>query len=197
MAERKLFGKYHDLALIGIGFLLTTVAGGFIGYYVQHISWKSDNITKLYQTEIYNANQVFEDISKLMDKRLYRTRRLIWGSMGGKEIIILERRNNYREFLIEWNDNLNRNLARIHRYFGEDMRVEFENDISKYFVSLDSKIGLSLKRKDYKNMSKLNDEVNEFNPKIYNYNIKMLKAIQSGRVGIFLDKRARESVPGI
>jgi hypothetical protein len=67
-----------SLVPLFVGFLLTTVIGGILGYYFQNRSWRHQNTAKVLETELQTALKVFDDISKLMDRRLYRMRLLFW-----------------------------------------------------------------------------------------------------------------------
>src|SRR5262245_56208087 len=74
----KLFGKYHEVVLLLIGVLFTSLIGGALGYYFQEKSWENQNREKRYDAEISKASEVFDEVSRLLDRRSYRTRRLIW-----------------------------------------------------------------------------------------------------------------------
>jgi hypothetical protein len=66
------------LAPILLGFLLTTVLGGFLGVYLQQRSWAHRFKVERATAERDRAVQVFEETSRLLDRRLYRMRRLAW-----------------------------------------------------------------------------------------------------------------------
>jgi hypothetical protein len=78
-----------DLAPIIIGFLLTTVLGGVLGFYFQNRTWDHQNkiqraeqerlhMMQLNEEKREKALQIFDEVSRLMDKRLYRLRLLYW-----------------------------------------------------------------------------------------------------------------------
>ena len=69
-ADEKLFGKYDELTRLLIGFALTTIIGGSLGYYFQYQSWKYQNNEKLYEAEIARASEAFDEMSRLLDRRL-------------------------------------------------------------------------------------------------------------------------------
>jgi hypothetical protein len=78
-----------NLAPIIIGFLLTTVLGGLLGSFFQNRTWDHQNKiqqaeqerlreTQLAEEKRDKALQIFDEISRLMDKRLYRLRLVYW-----------------------------------------------------------------------------------------------------------------------
>jgi Tfp pilus assembly protein PilN len=61
-----------------VGFLLTTVAGGVLGYFFQSRSWSHQYDAQFREQERERAAKAFDEISRLLDKRLYRLRQLYW-----------------------------------------------------------------------------------------------------------------------
>ncbi len=184
----KLFGKYQEIALLTLGFFLTTIVGGILGYYFQKRSWEHQHKAMLIETELKAANEVFQELSRLMDVRLYRMRKIIWGCKARKKDSEMEKRwDMYRQVLYDWNDNLNRNLALTQRYFGSKMRYDLERIINEKFRAL----GSMLESNCYKiNSEKINAEklekfADNLNNDTYTFNIRMIQLIQKREVGIF------------
>ena len=183
---------WSDIFKLLIGFVLTTIAGGFLGYWLQNRSWKRQNESKLLEQEKTTATKVFEDISKNMDKRLYRMRLLYWKleSETTRQGKLDEHMLKYREVLYEWNDNLNRNLALSQAYFGKFMRRELERKVYKAF----REIGINLEScyrahqnggADQFSLQKIGTDVKELGVAVYNINLKIIRMIQDGNVGVF------------
>jgi hypothetical protein len=107
----------NQVVLLVLGFVLTTVVGGVLGYYYQRRTCDANRR----ESERTAAASVFDDISRAMDERLYRMRLVYWGLKEGDEDRIAAAMNEYRTALVKWNDNLNRNLALVYRYFGRDV----------------------------------------------------------------------------
>ena len=107
----------NQVFLLVLGFVLTTVVGGVLGYYYQRRTWDANRR----ESERTAAASVFDEISRAMDERLYRMRLVYWGLKIGDEDRIAAAMSEYRAALIKWNDNLNRNLALAYRYFGRDV----------------------------------------------------------------------------
>jgi hypothetical protein len=106
-----------QVVLLVVGFVLTTVVGGILGYYFQRRTWEANHR----ESERTAGASVFDDISRAMDERLYRMRLVYWGLKEGDDDRIEAAMDEYRSALIKWNDNLNRNLALVFRYFGRDV----------------------------------------------------------------------------
>jgi peptidoglycan hydrolase-like protein with peptidoglycan-binding domain len=104
----------NQVVLLVLGFVLTTVVGGVLGYYYQRRTWDANRR----ESERTAAASVFDEISRAMDERLYRMRLVYWGLKEGDEDRIAAAISEYRAALVKWNDNLNRNLALAYRYFG-------------------------------------------------------------------------------
>jgi hypothetical protein len=65
-----------QLLLLLVGFVLTTVAGGFLGYWLQSRAWRRQEYARLSQSEREAAKAFFEDLSRVFDRRLHRMREL-------------------------------------------------------------------------------------------------------------------------
>jgi len=186
-ADHKFFGRYHDLTLLLIGFVFTTVIGGSLGYYFQGKSWRYENNARRYEAEVTKASEIFDEISSLIDRRLYATRRLVWAYKDNDTEEIKKQREIYQQVVYDWNGNLNRNLSRTQRYFGDERRKEL-NDIRAGFREIDTVLR-NYRKDSHPNqdeLKRIEDMVDGFNGKIYGFNINLLTHIQEGRVGIFL-----------
>lgn len=112
---------------IGLGFFLTTVVGGWWASRLQQRSWDRQNQLRLEEEDRKRASDVCRELSALLDRRLYRMRRLYWAidsfGAGHVEDSVLEaRRKDYDEVVYQWNDALNTNLALVGSHFGEAAR---------------------------------------------------------------------------
>src|ERR1700722_2241688 len=115
---------WMDLLKLLLGFLFTTVFGGLLGWWLQSRSWAHQNRVRLLEVERGEASKVFDEVSRLMDKRLYRMMKLHWTlKRGASEEDVKQHLQEYREVLYEWNDALNRNLALTEAYFGPKIRA--------------------------------------------------------------------------
>ena len=106
-----------QVLLLVLGFVLTTVLGGALGYYFQRRTWEANRR----ESERVAAATVFDEISRAMDERLYRMRLVYWALKAHDQGRIEGAMTEYRSVLTKWNDNLNRTLALAYRYFGPDV----------------------------------------------------------------------------
>lgn len=117
----------QNLAAILLGFALTTVAGGWWAARLQERSWTRQNETRMREVEGDRAATACQDLTSLLDRRLYRMQRLLWAAMNhaakpaGEELE--QRRQEYVDVLIVWNERLNMNLSVVGSYFGDDARA--------------------------------------------------------------------------
>jgi peptidoglycan hydrolase-like protein with peptidoglycan-binding domain len=142
----------QQLLLLVVGFTLTSVVGGALGYWFQRRAWAHQHEIELRdeerqrevqrrEEEHQRALKTFEEVSRLLDRRLYRMRRLYWAARDmaagtGDQERLAAARAGYREILAEWNDNLNRNLALIETYFGTPARNVMGGQIYESFAAL-------------------------------------------------------------
>lgn len=105
--NQKLFGRHHEVVLLLFGFVFTTLVGGYLTYNWQGRAAEYERIAEYRRLEQEAATRVFEELSRLMDKRLYRMRRLHTGisSWGRDHKEVAKRWESYREALFIWNEN--------------------------------------------------------------------------------------------
>src|SRR5918999_3754216 len=120
-----------------IGFILTTVVGGALGYFFQTRSWRNQRESELREAERSAAIKVFEEVSTLLDKRQYRLgqmryhlSKVDWSNGIDRHL------DAYRDVVAAWNERLNRNLALTEGYFGMDVRDDLEFRIYDGFKEL-------------------------------------------------------------
>ena len=185
---------------IFVGFLLTTVLGGLLGTYLQQRSWSHQFQAQNDARDLERATEVFEEVSRLLDRRLYRMRRLYWAlsaetessTRGQAEV----RMADYVSVVYEWNDGINRILALLERYFGSGVRDRFDNDIGRQVRHLGealqvlwNSLGDGRKGSSWRDPSE-GVSVDDLNPRfdrlansIYDYNVELIRAIQERAVG--------------
>jgi hypothetical protein len=177
------------------GFLLTTVAGGLLGYFFQIRSWSHQHEVQFREQERERAVKVFEEISRLLDKRLYRLRQIYWALSRSAESQrkeeMEEKMEEYRAVLYEWNDNVNRNLALMQQYFGPTMRRQLDNEVGGEFVRLGRRVEDLWKASstttpaERESYAQLGSRIGQLSGAIYAFNLDMLRLLQSGSIGVF------------
>jgi hypothetical protein len=189
-----------QLVILVIGFILTSVLGGLLGFIFQRRAWEHQHEVEVLDQQRTAAlqlrenegsrHQVFEEISSLMDKRQYRMLQVDWKlrpSRGDPEKEMLDiAMSEYRDVLGDWNSNLNRHLALVQRYFGESVRTSFES-IQEGFKSIGQH--LEIDYRDLVDMGRVGTGPHRgplfaLNDRIYELSIVMISMIQTGEVGI-------------
>lgn len=174
----------NELGPIVAGFLLTTVLGGLLATFLQNRSWSHQYAIQSAAKENEKAVEIFEEVSRLLDRRLYRMRRLYWAldadGLRPPSRQTQKRMDDYVTVLYEWNDSINRNLALIERYFGTRSREVFDHQIGAQMRELGQRIErLWL---DHKIQPETGEEFEtaftDLGKGIYNYNLQLLEAIQ-------------------
>jgi hypothetical protein len=187
--SEKLFGRYQALVLLLFAFFLTTICGGILGYYFQNRSWDKQHRDSVLESEKASAERVFSEISRLMDTRMYKMRRLFWGYKSHLEKNEIDIRwAEYQDILDEWNSNLNKNLALIQIYFGNSARSIFEGRIHSQFRywggELEEMRKVSSIQKD--DLGMIERGLDELNDIFYFYDLQLLYAIRDQNIGQFL-----------
>jgi Putative peptidoglycan binding domain len=180
-----------QVLLLVLGFVLTTVVGGVLGYYFQRRTWDSNRR----ESERSAAAAVFDDISRRMDERLYRMRLVYWSLKAGEDDRIEAGMGEYRATLATWNDNLNRNLALAQRYFGRDVWAALNEVIYEEFATIGRHLegwyrhrsdedGVSAEKAS---LSVTGRRLRALGNDIFNLNRFMIEMIQRGTVGLYLE----------
>jgi hypothetical protein len=196
-------GLVKELIPVVAGFLLTTVLGGLLGFLFQRRAWAHQHRAQTQDRERERAVLVFEEISRLLDKRLYRLRLLYWSLIADKDVRSEQsekRMEDYRQVLYEWNDSINRNLALIQQYFGVAARDRLDYGIGATFVELGQAVEAMWRRFDNETGPANHERINNalltaLGSQIYAYNVDMIRAIQGGAVGWLVVENRRLPVP--
>lgn len=178
-----------ELLLLVVGFVLTTVVGGYLGSYLQNRAWRNQHDVELRDADRATAIHTYTELSKLLDKRLYRMRQLSWALREGDDAEdIGTHLASYRDVLVEWNDALNRNLAMTEAYFGRVVRDLLENSVYEQFAAvgrrLDSAVRAHLRGETRTRLTAGTDKnLTVLSLSIYRVNVEMLRLIQQEAVG--------------
>ena len=109
--------------------LIVTMCTIFIGNYCviqpfQEKTWKEQNKLE-HQNEIRKeAIKYFEELSDLMDKRLFLTRQFFWSIKSNKN----QKEKNLRNIVNKWNEQLNKNIVKVAIYFKNKDNYKFNPD---------------------------------------------------------------------
>jgi hypothetical protein len=152
------------------------------------------------EQERESAARVFQEVSRLLDKRLYRMRLIYWALVrqlkaGEESSAADDQWADYKTVLREWNDSINRNLALIQQYFGADMRESFDYSIGALIVEIGQRLEsihtdpASMSQAELPHLTHRLDEVGLL---IYQFNLEMIRALQAGKVGWLVAENAED-----
>ena len=179
-----------QLVVLSAGFLLTTVLGGGLGYLFQRRSWAHQHETVRAEQERQQAMKVFEEVSSLLDKRLYRMRRLYWAAKRAAHdyegAALAGPLHDYDETLELWNDNLNRNLALVHAYFGPGARRRLEVQLYEEYAAIGRALedfvrNVSVAAGDVE-VPPLGQRLSHLGHRVYRFNLYMLDLLRTGQL---------------
>lgn len=169
-----------DLIKLTVGFLLTTLCGGLLGFLFQRRHARYQWLRSRWEKELGEAQAVFEDVSRLLDRRLYRTRQLLW-SLNRAPEIRQERISEYRTVVTEWNDNINRILALLAIHFTDERRNDIDRKIGAEFVAIGRSLEHALRGEPKVDVGKIEARLNQLGGQIYYFNLDLLKDIRIRR----------------
>lgn len=132
------------LALIP-SFVLTVLIGGAYASYLQQRSWRHQNQSRLNEEERKQAGEIRTALSELLDKRLYRTLRLLQAieeraRNAVSDDQLRDQRSEYEQALADWNDQLTTRLVSMEVYFGRDLRDRLKDTIDRRFQEADDEV---------------------------------------------------------
>jgi hypothetical protein len=186
----------NDFVLLAAGFLLTTVAGGLLGYWLQDRAWHHQEQSRRREAQLDAARAYYEELSRLLDRRLHRMRqldgRLDRPDQDDDVAVLLER---YRQVLDDWNDNLNRNLALGMSYFGPETHRALET-LYTDFSAAGSRIEVRVR--EYREAGVASSppvqaDLRGLDLAIYDLNVQLIAALQREAVGLRDDEPPRLS----
>jgi hypothetical protein len=134
-----------NLGLLTIAILLT-IGGALLGASYQQRNWRFQNWERLREERVKQAVATVEVLAKLVDRRLYRQRRLLWASRSGASADIEIALKDYRAAIIEWMDNFGHLKAELWRSFDRYTAIQFEEEIHTPFASIGRKIEEKIRR---------------------------------------------------
>jgi len=206
----------QQLLLLVVGFALTSVAGGALGSWFQRRAWAHQHEIQLrdeerqreaqrQDEEHQRALKTFEEVSQLLDRRLYRMRRLYWAAREtaagtGDLERLAAARADYRAVLAEWNDNLNRNLALVETYFGTPARNAMSGQIYEGFAALGRGLEEIVKMASAAadgpvEVPRFGYRVTRLSRAVYALNLQMLRQLRDGSIGRAAAREMNQAAP--
>jgi murein L,D-transpeptidase YcbB/YkuD len=185
--------KVEPFLLLLVGFALTTVAGGALAYGFQKRTWDHQHDVQSRDLVREQSLKTFEEVSVLLDKRLYRMRQVNWAARqlapaSGKSARLSAHREEYRSVVQDWNDNLSRTLALVHTYFGEPIRMRLEQDVYAHFHAINEELEefvreVSVTERGAVRVRAVGARLNDLQHRIYSFNVVVLRALRDDLLG--------------
>lgn len=182
-----------QVILLVLGFGLTSVLGGALGVVFQRRTWAHQHLAQLRDQRREQAMKVFEEVSSLLDKRLYRMRRVFWAAKrcapAGRDLTALnEALHEYRQVVAAWNDNLNRTLALVHTYFGGGARRDLEDHLYEEYSAIGRALDqfvLDVSVPDHADVRvpSIGRRLTWLGREVYEFNLQMLQLLEGGELG--------------
>lgn len=189
------------LVLLVAGFVLTTVLGGILGHYFQQRTWQQQAANQRTKRDLDEATKVFEEVSVLLDRRLYRMRRVNWvarrlATTTGTSVELDEALRAYRSILEDWNDNLNRLLTLVQTYFGQPVRERLQFEVHESFAAVGEELEqfvreVSAPDRPPIRVRPVGRRLQDLSNRVFDFNLVMLAALERERVGRKRDNKAQ------
>jgi hypothetical protein len=183
----------EPLVLLVVGFLLTSGLGGALAYVFQQRAWSHQYRTQRDDLLREQALKTFEEVSTLLDKRLYRMRRVFWAAKRRARNTTENSSLNaeladYRSVLRIWNDNLNRILALVDTYFGEMARQQLEFELFESYAAIGEELDefvreVTVRGGNPVEARAIGVRLTQLSRRVYQFNVRLLRSVRDGRLG--------------
>src|SRR5438552_1204237 len=164
-----------------VGFILFSVIGALLAARFQYRSWKRQWLVRETSRRIDTATAAYEEVSRVIDTRIFRMKQLVYALRSGDPTRIADRRSEYREVLYQWNENLNRYLAKLQIYFGPDVRERYDTGLAYSIVSLAVQIQKHLDGKigeDTDSLDTIEEKLGKLDIGAFDFNVELIKKIE-------------------
>lgn len=166
-----------NLGLLALSLVLA-ILGAIIGAWFQQRSWRNQHWEELRLQRIAAASRTAQDLSKFIDRRLYRQRRVIWAVRkgGSEQAAAIE---DYREAIFEWMDNLGRMKAELWQSFGRYTAIDFEDRIHDQFALVGRNIEAQIRKGRVNSLAQEEAALNRLGRTSYEFVHNLLSMISS------------------
>lgn len=179
--QRRIFWIYFRRTFYA---LIIGVIGSIIGAYFQKQSWYEQNELSKLENDRKRAEEIFSEVSTLMDDRMYKTVRLLSAYKQNNDEKIVQYKESFTLQLEEWNSNKSRLNALLNGYYGESFSQYFLHQIQNDFAIC----GNMLSYDPLNNIIKMDSISKGLQSKIFILNKRMIEAIKNDKVGRYAGK---------
>ncbi len=110
--------------LLILGFVLTTVFGGVLGYLLKQRSWQIEIEHSLHRAR-YDDVKFLDGLSDQIGRRFYLLQRLLWAIEDDDKEKMLDREKEYFASVVDWNSSFWRNRNKIRLLANEEQATAF------------------------------------------------------------------------
>lgn len=164
--------------------IIAGILGWWLGAQYQDKNWKEQYTLSTMESDRKQAEVIFNEISRLMDDRYYKTVRLLSAYKQNDSIKIQRYTQSLILQLEEWNANRHRNYSLIEGYFGIQFKTFYKQKIQEPFAQTGNHI-IYTGAATVKDQNMLSKKLNSIEVNITIFNRMMLNAIKQNKVGRF------------
>lgn len=170
------------MAATVLSFIFVTILGGLFGAVLQQRSWRHKWAMEKTERRTNAAMQTFEDVSGLLDQRLYCLHQLrVWTERDDAEMYDAAL-NKYRDAIRDWNFSINKLLAKLQIYIDIESRDTLNFDVGAKFVRAGELVEEAIRerRKTDKqiDLPHVKETIDALRQEVYLFNIKLLGKIE-------------------
>jgi hypothetical protein len=178
-----------NLTLILLSLTLAII-GAAVATRLQQRSWNERHWVETREKRTKSALATVESAARLIDKRLYRERRLLWASRREGTDEITAAQKEYQSVLFEWMDNLGRIKAELWHAFGKWAALQFEQNIHDEFVLIGIRIEAKLRGRELGSLAIEEQKLNVLGRTAYEFIYRLLELIAEEQLVGLTDRDA-------
>lgn len=94
---------WEKILLATFGFLLSGVAGAYLGYVFKQRAWREEAHYSLHKARYDEGTRFLDELSELIGRRFFAALRFLWAIEAGKIEKIADRERDYFACVEVWN----------------------------------------------------------------------------------------------
>lgn len=165
-----------------LSFILVTILGGLFGAVLQQRSWRHKWAMEKTERRTNAAMQTFEDVSGLLDQRLYCLHQLrVWAERDDAQMYDAAL-TKYRDAIRDWNFSINKLLAKLQIYIDVESRDTLNFDVGAKFVRAGELVEEAIRERKKADtqidLFPLRAAIDALRQDVYHFNIKLLGKVE-------------------
>lgn len=157
--------------------ILTVGLGAVAAFFLQQRQWSLRRDLELREKRTEVARALFEEISRLLDKRLYCLFQLmVWTKRNDSEMA-KQALMNYREVVRDWNYALSRNISMLHVSYGATASTELDSGVGRRFVEVGSLVERFHRAEPGLDVDGIDDSIEKLYADVSAFNLRLLEQL--------------------